>query len=170
MKIKYTSQYKYRRTKKGVIAKMYGSQRGSSKSRGQALPNYSLDEFRDKLMATTLFHTLFNNWEINNYNTLLVPSADRKDDSLPYTLNNIQLMTWEENSNKYHAQVKAGIAKHKGINLAVQQFSLDGELINTFHSASEARRQTGIADTNIRSCCKHKLNCNTAGGFRWEYA
>jgi hypothetical protein len=42
-----------------------------------------------------------------------------------------------------------------------------GEIINTFPSAKEASRQTGICYTNISECCR-KLRTR-AGGYKWEY-
>lgn len=37
-----------------------------------------------------------------------------------------------------------------------------------YNSASEAARQTGIAQTNISACCNGKRK--TAGGFHWKFA
>ena len=37
-----------------------------------------------------------------------------------------------------------------------------------YYSKREAERQTGIANTNIFSCCKGKAK--TAGGYHWAYA
>ncbi len=51
---------------------------------------------------------------------------------------------------------------------SVSQFTLDGEFIKTYPSASEAGREMGINDVSIRYCCngKHK----TAGGYIWKHA
>lgn len=49
----------------------------------------------------------------------------------------------------------------------VVQLSLDGRLIEKYHSLSEASRRTGIHAQNIgQVCLKRKKQ---SGGFRWEY-
>lgn len=47
------------------------------------------------------------------------------------------------------------------------QFSLDGILLNTFRSLTEAQKLTGIELHNISECCRGKSK--TAGGFVWKY-
>lgn len=47
----------------------------------------------------------------------------------------------------------------------VEQYSLDGEYIQTFESANLAKKTLNIS--NISGCCKGKYN--TAGGFIWRY-
>lgn len=54
------------------------------------------------------------------------------------------------------------------ISKPVQQFSMDGRLINTWSSMMEAERVTGVNQGNISSCCNGKLP--TAGRFVWRYA
>lgn len=51
----------------------------------------------------------------------------------------------------------------------VNQYSLDGEYITTYCTASEASRQTGINYSGIQRCCKHEYRFKTAGGYKWEY-
>lgn len=48
------------------------------------------------------------------------------------------------------------------------QLTKDGNLINTFPSAAEAKRVTGVCDTSIIRCCHGKLK--TAGGYIWTFA
>ncbi|MGV1011355.1 MAG: NUMOD1 domain-containing DNA-binding protein [Flavobacterium sp.] len=50
----------------------------------------------------------------------------------------------------------------------VSQFSLDGNFIAYYESASEASRKTGISKTCITRCCRNeRLH---SGGFLWEYS
>lgn len=49
----------------------------------------------------------------------------------------------------------------------VTQWSLDGKLIDTFASLTEAQHATGIELHNISECCREKSK--TAGGFVWKY-
>lgn len=50
---------------------------------------------------------------------------------------------------------------------AVTQFSLDGGLIASYESASEASRITGISKTCITRCCRGEREHTS--GFLWEY-
>lgn len=49
----------------------------------------------------------------------------------------------------------------------VNQYSMDGVLINTFKSIAEAARQTLLHKSAINTCC---LGCrNQHGGYKWKY-
>ena len=47
------------------------------------------------------------------------------------------------------------------------QLTQSGDVVNTFPSAAEAKRVTGICDTSIIRCCHGKLK--TAGGYCWIF-
>lgn len=49
----------------------------------------------------------------------------------------------------------------------VQQIDLDGEIIRTFKSVSEASRITGISKTCISRCCRGERK--QSNGFIWQY-
>ena len=51
---------------------------------------------------------------------------------------------------------------------AVAQYSLDGEYIKTYPSATHANRATGVSNITIGNCCKGTQT--QAGGFLWIYA
>ena len=51
----------------------------------------------------------------------------------------------------------------------VCQFTLEGELIKKFGSASEAQRQTGITKTTILNQCKHKVKTKPRCGYWFRY-
>jgi hypothetical protein len=50
---------------------------------------------------------------------------------------------------------------------AVNKISLDGNLIDSYESASEASRITGISKTCIARCCRGERE--SSGGFIWRY-
>lgn len=50
---------------------------------------------------------------------------------------------------------------------AVCQYSLTGQLLNTFSNLTEAEKATNIGLRNISSCCRGKSS--TAGSFIWAY-
>ena len=51
----------------------------------------------------------------------------------------------------------------------VFQYTLEGEYMASYESASKAMQITGIAEGSIRGCCHHRKNNKSAGGFMWEY-
>ena len=50
---------------------------------------------------------------------------------------------------------------------AVEQYSMDGYIIKTYPSASEAGRETGFAKGHIIDCCNGKQK--SAYGYIWRY-
>lgn len=49
----------------------------------------------------------------------------------------------------------------------VDQYSLDGDYINTFKSIKSASNATSVNDGSIQSCCSGRYK--SAGGFIWKY-
>lgn len=60
--------------------------------------------------------------------------------------------------------IEVSIAAHSK---AVCQFDLDMELIQTYPSAMQAERETGVNHSRIAACCRHKSK--TANGYIWIY-
>jgi len=165
---KYSQLYK--KTKKGVSTKIYSHQKESSRKRLLPPPLYSKEEFEIWLFSKPLFHVLYDEWLSNNYIKKLKPSVDRKDDSLPYSFDNIQLMSWGDNDSKNHMARKQGYPKHGGSpHTPVSQFTKHGVFIANFISLHEAGRKLCINHTHIWSCCNNKYGYKTAGGFIWKY-
>ena len=84
---------------------------------------------------------------------------------------NLELCTAKRNCNYGTRNVRAAKTQtnRQDKSKPVQQIDrVSGEVINTFQSIMEAKRQTGINNRNIVSCCKGKRN--HAGGFIWQYA
>jgi len=157
---------KYRRSKRGLITRLYNSQKASSKRRGYSLPSYTREELYDWMISAKKFHELFDDWIKNNYNVEYAPSVDRLDSYNPYTMGNIRITTWKENRDQYYSDVKCGIDNRKS--RAVLQFSKDNVFINEFHSVIEASRRTNVSDANIGIVCS-KGRLKTAGGFKWKW-
>ena len=155
-------------TKKGVLAKIYSAQRSGSKKRGHVLPNYTLEELRTWAFDQQIFHTLYDAWVESKYQKPLVPSFDRLDDYKPYSLNNIQIMTWQENNDKFTADEKSGINTKRS--KCVLQYSLDDVFIAEHHSAASAARSLGKgrgAGGHITNCCKGKWE--QIYKFKWKF-
>jgi len=147
-----------RRTKEGLITTIYNHQRESSIKRLHNVPTYTLHELKEWLFSQKKFHVLFDNWKRLDFQKEYVPSVDRIDDNIGYTMANIQLLTFSENNRK--PKTKRSFVS------AVLQYSKEGTLIAEFVSQADAERCTGINQQNISNVTKGKRKY--AGGFRWE--
>ena len=152
------------RTRKGLVTKIYCKQRTSSKVRNHPEPEYSLEELRIWIFGRENFNSLYFNWCQSGYDKKLTPSVDRLDDYLPYTLDNIRLVTWHENDKKGTSDIINGVNNKQS--KSVIQLTRDGGFINQYYSLSNAYRETGISIGNISECCSGSRN--HAGGFVWK--
>ena len=152
------------KTKAGLVSKIFKTQKISSKSRGHIQPTYTKEELREWLYSKPLFHILYDNWKRLDYQKNYIPSVDRKDDDIGYTMDNIQLMTWGENNLKGHKDHKSGKLVYD--QRAVLQYTKDGKFVTEYHSIREAGRQTNNSPSNILYACIGKRK--SAGGFKWK--
>lgn len=170
----------YIRTKKGLIRSIYNQEKDKSKKRKYPLPTYSLEELEQWFWSQPNAETLYNNWVNSGYKQDLRPSIDRLDDYKSYTLDNIQLITYRENIDKYYKDLFIG--KNNKICLAVDQYTLDGKFIKTYPSARIAARELGIkSSSNINNAAHNRkiirkekngktriTYCHKAAGFIWK--
>ena len=159
------AKMEYQKTKNGLISRIYSNQKFHSRTRNHQPPQYTKKTFKNWLLDNELFNELFNKWVNSGYNKAVIPSVDRKNDKLSYTLDNIQLMTWQENNNKGRIDLKNGkiIVNHK----AVIQYDIHGNFINEFLSIGLAGRATNLHRSNISSACKGIYK--HSGGFIWRF-
>jgi len=52
---------------------------------------------------------------------------------------------------------------------AINQFDLDGNLIRTFESINQVKRELGFNSFGIIKCCKKQKRYKTAYKYKWEY-
>jgi hypothetical protein len=159
---------KNKRTRIGLSKCMYQGQIKSSKSRKHPLPNYNILQFQNWLFSQSNFEDLFVDWKISDYNSWKIPSVDRIDNNIHYTLDNIQLMTWEENRLKQSEDLKSGNLIHgdKPQKAVIGTNIITGETIE-FVSASQAGRILGCNRRNIQANCTNKRA--NAFGYIWKY-
>lgn len=155
---------KYRKTKNGVICMIYNNQKIRSKRLNWDAPSYDLNTLRSWVLAKSEFHKIFNKWVSSGYLRNNKPSIDRIDDYKPYSLDNIQIVSWKENNDRGSLDQKSGL-NTKNCESVIQT-DVNNNYINTFHSLRHAARMTGVPSCNIGLVCSGERK--TAGGFKWR--
>ena len=154
-----------RKTKDGLISRIYSDQKNVSQKRNLIHPAYTKEELREWMFNQELFHKLYNNWKMSGYKKMLSPSCDRTDDYKGYSLKRLQLMTWGENFKKACNDRKNGI--NNKLNKAVVGINKATGLTVIYHSINEAERKTGTQHSRISACCKGIRK--SAGGYVWSH-
>ena len=138
-------------TERGVIKSLYGNQKAKSAKRGHPTPAYTEEQLYQWAIAQPNFRALYDAWVLSGHTSDLKPSVDRLDDYQPYTLSNIQLVTWGENNQRFKEDMFAGINTKRCI--SVDQYTLGGAFIQRFYSYKAAGRALNkqYAYSNIRN-------------------
>jgi hypothetical protein len=152
-------------TRDGIAGTLYLSQKLHSKNRQYALPNYTEDELREWLHAQPTFESMFVAWEHSGFLSDLKPSCNRLDDYAPYSLSNIELVTWKRNKEMWAKDCIEG--RNRKISRPVLQFDQQGTLINEYFSIQEACRQVQVSHANVIGVCTGRRK--NAGGYYWQY-
>ena len=94
-----------------------------------------------------------------------LPEVNHRDeDKSNNCVSNLEWMSRIDNL-RYGTGQERSIRKRS---IPVSQYDLQGNLINTYKSAREASRQTGINQGGISHCVKDERF--TAGGYKWRAA
>lgn len=99
---------KYEKTKKGFLMRLYRNIKsrisGIQKEKYHLYKGKKLDiskeDFYNWALANPVFHSLYEDYVLSNYEQKLAPSIDRIDSSLGYIFTNIEFVTHSENSRR----------------------------------------------------------------------
>lgn len=156
----------YQKTPAGLVSRIYAAQKKASKKRNMAAPFYSYQELLKWVQAQPNFKTLYDAWTRSDYKSRLRPSIDRLDDYMPYSFENIRLVTWDENMFKNHEVCRVGTNKMADVMCKpVVQIAISGEYMNTFLSVKIASDATGVNQCSIARVMRGTLKM--AGNFIW---
>lgn len=152
-------QYKYRRSVMGLVTLSYSHMKMSSVIRGHKPPSFSKKELLvwiSKNPQDAAFKRLFKDWSSCNYQKKLKPSFDRLNNHVGYSLDNLRVVTWLENS-------EAGFASRRK---AVVCMTKEGKFLRCYKGLLEASKSILKSRKAIGNAIK-RGQCS--GGFRWEY-
>lgn len=134
--------------------------------------NVPISKLVHRLVAEAFLENTNNLPQVNHIDT------DKKN-------NRVDNLEWVSNYDNMQHAVKNGCYKHaftektklavqKNLNYArkarirsVRQYDNEGNLVNEFESIADAERKTGVNNSKITMCCKHRRN--HAGGYVWKY-
>ena len=150
---------KYRKTKHGLLRRLFHKQVLRCKRKGWSLPGYTSQEFLDFYYTDDHFLHLYNQWVLHEHHRNYTPSVDRVDPGLGYIWDNIQLMTWQENNQKGNLETRKAVYHGKS--------HLRGLLLIVFDSVSDASEAVGCSASMITRSCKSEKR--TACGYKWYY-
>jgi len=157
----------YNRTVEGLVRDIYGGQRSSSRHRKHPMPSYSKKELISWLYENGL-EALYKAWVASGYKKSLRPSTDRLDSLKPYTFDNMELVTWEENKRRGYEDVTNGVGAGGKRCRPVTQYTLEGGFVAEYPSVHAAARAIGINRANISAVANGRAKA--AGEFLWKDA
>lgn len=103
---------------------------------------------------------------VNNPNPERYDCINHKDEN-PCN-NYFKNLEWcDRKYNNNYGNHKANISKSRSI--PVEQYTLDGQFVREWDSATAASRELGIPQMAINSCCLRKPKYNQACGFLWKF-
>ncbi len=151
-----TRQQKYRRTKLGLATTLWHHLIRNSKHRNHDNPDFTKYELLLWMETQTCFNKLFTDWQNSGYEKTLTPSIDRKNNSLNYSFENIQLVTWRENLDNAIIDTRNKVIHNSGLihqHSACVKYSSDGIELGIFISLTEAAKSINSKANAISSCC-----------------
>lgn len=150
---------------KKYFQRLLYQQRDRSKNRGHPPPDYDLETLISWLEMQPDLTQIWNDYVASGYERELAPSLDRKDNSLPYTLSNLQLVTTNQNKRNAGQDSKNCIllSKHR----AVVAYNKDGSFHSEYESISEAARALSTYPANIEQAASEKRK--THKKLKWAF-
>lgn len=167
----------FKRWQKETIT--YGSSDGDGYKRVTFRKNKKEDYWKVHRLVAIEFNLPIPDYlKWHDYEELDINHKD--EDKANNNIDNLEWCTAEYNDNygTRNNRMKNNLTNRKDISITTLQYTLDGQFVKEYPSASEAERQTGVSKEMIRKCCKGGyidkrtdkwININQSGGYIWKY-
>ena len=146
-----------------IHLRMYSNQVTHSKDRNHPRPSYTAKELKQWLLQQPNFSVLYEAYKNSGFKKHLVPSIDRLDPDKPYTFDNIQLLTWQENQER-NAKVQGELTA-----MPTTVFDIKtGEELGRWSSIKQASVETKQDPKNVQravSTINKYGRLNRVGGY-----
>jgi hypothetical protein len=123
-------------------------------------PDYDAQYLYDRYNNDVKFIRVYKEWIDSGYIKKKTPSIDRINNKLPYSRNNIHILTWEENQYKSRMEIKNRSRPIERINPET------GEIV-VFASIQRAVAALNLSQAGINGCVCGRLQ--RYKGFIWRY-
>ena len=133
---------KYDSSEKGVIRVVYKTMKRHNKLRGFGEMPFSKEDFSSWLYNNN-FKNLYDNWIKSDKDSRSKPSVDRLDDFKGYQFDNMSLVTWQDNKDHQTKDILTGVGTSGARCSNIGKYDLHGNLIKTYVSYQEVRREEG---------------------------
>ncbi len=162
----FNGQYtkEYYRSKEGVVRMAYGNMRSHSTRKGFKAPDFLFNDLLAFALKRAIFHELYALWSID-YDIELKPSFDNLAPGTPYSLDNLEIVTFNE--NKRRGGNKEYKPKQFMASKVVYQFTLEGTFIKGHLGLLTAADAVGASKSAIANCVTGKSK--SSFGFIWTY-
>ena len=157
---------KIKKSLNGRLTSIYSDQRKSCIKRKMNPPTYTRHEFDQFMYNSTPYRKLHDEWKEQNYPKRLSPSVNRLDDYKTYSLDNIEVITWEEHQRKTQSDRTIRKGKNKKIWRAVVQLDIEDNLIDVYENIKQTS-DFGFNISAVGNCCRGVVNKHK--GFKWSY-
>lgn len=124
---------------------------------------YKKEELHEWLISKGI-ESLYDFWVNSGFSKDCKPSIDRLNDFNGYSFDNMRLVTWRENREHQHEDIREGKGTSGSRCKKLLKMSSNLEVIDTYISYSSAVRDMGYS---LEYQIKKSIPCRS--GFYWKY-
>lgn len=154
----------YDRSLKGLIRVIYKTQKRHQRARGHGGMPYDKDQLKKWLIENGIL-AMYESWVKSGFRKDEKPSTDRIDDFFGYSFDNMRLVTWKENREHQHEDIREGKGTSGRRCKKLLKMNSDLDVLDTYVSYSSAVRDMGY---HLEYQIKNSKPCRS--GFYWKYS
>jgi hypothetical protein len=143
----------YRKTKKWLLTNIF------HKMKYRRWVEFTLSQLHNRFLDDKKFNRIYNEWVKSWFEKQFIPSIDRINCKIGYTLNNIHIITWAENRFKQTMERR----NRKWVVLQMMW----GKVIKKYISQRQAVIETWLSQSNMSAVLNWKKK--TCWWYLWVY-